>query len=78
MFERAAGAAMLLAAAVLRAQAGPQVLTVVSTVDGSLQPYALYLPPGFDPQKEYPLLLSLHSEESNHRLNLSQVLGIAG
>jgi fermentation-respiration switch protein FrsA (DUF1100 family) len=78
MAGRAAGVALLLVAAGLRAETGPRVLTVVSTVDGSEQPYALYLPGSFDPQKEYPLLVSLHSEESNHRLNLSQVLGIAG
>jgi pimeloyl-ACP methyl ester carboxylesterase len=77
MGERA-GFALLLAVAALRAQTGPQVLTVVSTVDGSQQPYALYLPRTYDPAKQYPLLLSLHSEESNHRLNLSQVLGIVG
>jgi pimeloyl-ACP methyl ester carboxylesterase len=76
MLERAAGVALLLAAAGL-AQSGPRVLTVVSTADGSEQPYALYLPRSFDPPKEYGLLVSLHSEDSNHRLNLAQVLGIA-
>jgi len=82
MVERAAGMAVMLAVSLLRAQSGAglgaQVLTVVSTVDGSPQPYALYLPRTFDPQKEYPLLLSLHSEESNHRLNLAQVLVVEG
>lgn len=78
MAERVAGVALLLAVVGLRAQTGSQVLTAVSTVDGTEQPYALYLPKSFDPQKEYGLLLSLHSEESNHRLNLAQVLGIAG
>ena len=77
MLKRAAYVAVLLPVAALRAQTGPQALTVVSAVDGTAQPYALYLPKSFDPQKEYPLLLSLHSEESNHRLNLAQVLGIA-
>jgi fermentation-respiration switch protein FrsA (DUF1100 family) len=78
MVDRAAGIAVLLAGAALRAQTGPQVLTVVSTVDGSEQPYALYLPRSFDPGKPLPLVVSLHSEESNHRLNLAQVLGWAG
>jgi poly(3-hydroxybutyrate) depolymerase len=77
MVERGAGVALLLAVAALRAQTGPRVLAVVSTVDGSEQPYALYLPRSFDPARQYPLLISLHSEESNHRLNLSQVLGLA-
>jgi len=70
--------AFFFAAAVLHAQTGPRVLTVVSTVDGSQQPYALYIPRSMDPPKEYGLLISLHSEDSNHRMNLSQVLGIAG
>jgi Phospholipase/Carboxylesterase len=75
MFERFAGIALLLGVAAVHAQTGPQVLNVASSVDGSQQPYALYLPRNFDPRTEYPLLLSLHSEESNHRLNLAQVLG---
>jgi len=70
--------AVLLAAAAMWAETGPQVLTVASTVDGSEQPYALYLPRSFDPGRLYPLVVSLHSEESNHRLNLTQVLGLAG
>jgi pimeloyl-ACP methyl ester carboxylesterase len=68
----------LLAATALHAQTGPQVLTVVSTVDGSQQSYALYIPRSVDPPKEYGLLISLHSEDSNHRMNLAQVLGTAG
>jgi predicted esterase len=70
--------AVLLALAALHAQTGPRVLTVTSTVDGSQQPYALYLPRSFDAPKEYGVLISLHSEDSNHRLNLTQVLGIVG
>jgi predicted esterase len=76
MLERAAGIVLL--ALGLHAQTGPRVLNVTSTVDGSEQPYALYLPRTFDPPKEYGLLLSLHAEESNHRMNLSQVLGVIG
>lgn len=78
MLERAACVALLAALGGLHAQGGPHVLSVVSTVDGSEQPYALYLPRDFDPPKEYGLLISLHSEDSNHRLNLSQVLGVVG
>ncbi len=65
-------------AAVLAAQTytpGPQTLTFVSSVDDSEQPYALYLPKSFDPQKKYPLVVSLHAEDSNHRLNLIQLFG---
>src|ERR1017187_8328410 len=70
--------AFFFAVAVLHAQTGAHVLTVASTVDGSQQAYALYIPRSFDPPKEYGLLISLHSEDSNHRMNLSQVLGIVG
>ena len=52
-----------------------QDLTFVSSVDGTSQPYALYLPPNFDAAQKYPLIVSLHSEDTNHRLNLRQVLG---
>ena len=89
MLERAGGvaAALLAAACALPAQslslrsATPhgtaQVLTFHSTVDDSDQPYALYLPPGYDRARKYPLVVSLHSEDSNHRLNMRQLFGIA-
>jgi predicted esterase len=77
MLERLTCSA-LLAFMGLQAQTGPRILAVTSTVDGSQQPYALYLPRSFDSPKEYGLLISLHSEDSNHRLNLTQVLGIVG
>ena len=72
--------AALLAAAVLSAQTpkpGPQSLTLLSAVDDTDQPYALYLPQPFDPARKYPLVISLHDDSSNHRLNLSRVFGIA-
>ncbi len=56
---------------------GAQLADFVSTVDQSLQPYALYVPGSFRPDERYPLVISLHSEESNHRLNLRQVFGAA-
>jgi poly(3-hydroxybutyrate) depolymerase len=61
----------------VRAQNGPQLLTFVSEADGTQQPYALYLPPDFDKTKAYPLVVSLHSEESTHRLNFRQLFGAA-
>ena len=70
--------ALLFFAVSLPAQTGPQVAKVISTIDGTEQPYALYLPRNFDPQRQYAFLVSLHAEESNHRFNLAQVLGIAG
>jgi pimeloyl-ACP methyl ester carboxylesterase len=54
---------------------GPQVLTFLSDVDDSDQPYGLYLPKNFDSTKKYPLVISLHGAWSNHRLNLKRVFG---
>jgi pimeloyl-ACP methyl ester carboxylesterase len=51
------------------------VLTFHSDVDGSGQPYAVYLPKSLDPARKYPLLVSLHAEETNHEMNLRQVFG---
>jgi len=65
MLERAAGVVAVAGGSRTARPDRSAVLTVVSTVDGSEQPYALYLPQSFDPRKEYGLLVSLHSEESN-------------
>ncbi|HET7716809.1 MAG TPA: hypothetical protein VFK86_14385, partial [Bauldia sp.] len=54
---------------------GPQVLTFLSGVDDTDQPYGLYLPANFDPARKYPLVISLHGAGSNHRLNLRRVFG---
>lgn len=54
---------------------GPQVLTFLSDVDDTDQPYALFLPRNFDPRKKYPVVISLHGAYSNHRLNLRRVFG---
>lgn len=43
--------------------------------DGTLQPYALYLPRGNAPAGGWPLLVSLHGAYSNHRLNMRRVFG---
>ncbi len=65
----------LLAGLSLSAAPGPQVLTFLSKIDISDQPYALYVPNHIDPAKKYPLVMSLHGEGSNHRLNLRRVFG---
>ena len=54
---------------------GPQAVTFFSDVDGSDQPYGLYLPKKFNSGKRYPLVLMLHGVGSNHRLALRQVFG---
>lgn len=55
---------------------GPQVATFLSYIDDSDQPYALYVPPDFDSHKKYPLVISLHDADSNHRINLRRVFGL--
>jgi predicted esterase len=54
---------------------GPQVLTFLSDVDDTDQPYALYLPKQYNSERKYPLVISLHGAYSNHRLNLRRVFG---
>ncbi len=56
-------------------QSGPQVLTFFSDVDDTEQPFGLYLPPSFDQNKKYPLVIMLHGAGSNHRLALRRVFG---
>jgi fermentation-respiration switch protein FrsA (DUF1100 family) len=72
-------AAVLAAAAALlaqRATSGAQVAVFRSTADDSTQQYAFWLPANLEAGKKYPLLISLHAEESSHRLNLRQIFGI--
>ena len=47
-----------------------------SSVDDTLQPYALYIPKSYDPSKSYPLLVTLHGATSNHLLNRRRVFGL--
>ncbi|MCB0517700.1 MAG: prolyl oligopeptidase family serine peptidase [Lewinellaceae bacterium] len=55
--------------------AGPQVLSIFSNVDDSEQPYALYIPKNYDPNRKYPFVMMLHGAGSNHRLALKRVFG---
>ena len=71
----AAAGMVLWTACALAQTGGARVLTFRSTVDGSEQPYAVWIPQALEEGKSYPLLVSLHGEESSHILNLRQVLG---
>ena len=66
---------LLLAVIPLGLSAQPAQPTFTSSIDGTEQPYAIYLPRTFNTSQTYPLLVSLHTEDSNARLNLRQVLG---
>ena len=41
-----------------------------SEVDGTLQPYALYVPPGYSPGKAWPMIVMLHGTSGNTRIQL--------
>ena len=73
--ESTAGFALALLAFAQSFPRGPQVLTFLSDIDDSDQPYALYLPGDFDASKQYPLVISLHGAGSNHRLNMRRLFG---
>jgi hypothetical protein len=54
---------------------GPRMATFRSEVDNSDQPYALYVPKSLDRRRQYPLVISLHEEGSDHQLNLRRLFG---
>lgn len=54
---------------------GPQVVTFLSPIDDSDQPYGLFVPKEYSQTKKWPLVISLHGAGSNHRLNLRRVFG---
>ena len=56
--------------------AGQATVTFHSSIDGSEQPYALYAPKSLDAARRYPLVVSLHEEESNHVANLKHIFGV--
>ena len=47
-----------------------------SELDGTLQPYGLYVPPSYDPAKPWPLLVGLHGSGSNHLLHRRRLFGL--
>src|SRR5690348_6698725 len=54
---------------------GPQVVTYLSPVDDSNQSYALYVPANLDASRKYPLVISLHAEDSSPQICLMRVFG---
>jgi poly(3-hydroxybutyrate) depolymerase len=59
-----------------RTATGEMVKAYRADWDGTLQPYALYVPPGYDPRKPWPLVIALHGSHSDHRHNLRRVFGL--
>lgn len=55
---------------------GAMVKAYRSDWDGTLQPYALYVPPGYDPGRAWPLVVALHGASSTHRHMLRRVFGL--
>jgi predicted esterase len=55
---------------------GPMVKAYRAWWDGTLQPYALYVPRDYDARKAWPLVVALHGAYSNARHNLRRVFGL--
>lgn len=55
---------------------GPMIKYHTSTYDGTIQPYAVYVPSSYTPEKKWPLVISLHGYSSDHVLNLRRVFGL--
>lgn len=53
----------------------PRVMTYISGIDGTEQPYTIYVPKNLDRARRYPLLVALHGEGSNDRLMMRIVFG---
>lgn len=74
------GLGLVLFAAAAMAQSAsdrtvPRVMTYISGLDGSEQPYTIYIPKNLDRARRYPLLVALHGEGSNDRLMMRIVFG---
>lgn len=54
---------------------GYQLRGYRSMLDRSIQPYSLYVPREYDPERAWPLVIMLHGAWSNHHLALRRVFG---
>jgi len=54
---------------------GAQVVTLSSPVDGSTQPYALYVPAALEAARKYPLVIGLHGEDMTPEICLMRLFG---
>jgi poly(3-hydroxybutyrate) depolymerase len=61
-----------------RSATGELVKAYRADWDGTLQPYALYVPRGYDGKKRdtWPLVVALHGAFSDHKHNLRRVFGL--
>ncbi len=59
-----------------RSAKGAMVKAYRADWDGTLQPYALYVPRDYDPKKAWPLIVALHGAYSNPVHNLRRVFGL--
>src|SRR5215831_5230750 len=78
MYRTWAGTLVLAACVGLPAQTtgpGPRLATYLSPVDNTEQTYALYVPPTLEPGRKYPLVISLHAEDTSPQICLMRVFG---
>jgi pimeloyl-ACP methyl ester carboxylesterase len=50
------------------ARTGYATESYTSAIDGSTQPFALWVPPAYTPARAYPLLVALHGMDADHRM----------
>ncbi|HYN02848.1 MAG TPA: prolyl oligopeptidase family serine peptidase [Vicinamibacteria bacterium] len=59
-----------------KARTGAFTKAYRSEVDGTLQPYGLYVPPSYDAGKAWPMMVGLHGSGSNHLLHRRRLFGL--
>lgn len=57
-------------------QHGHAVKAYRSKVDGTLQPYSVYVPRNYDSSRSWPLVVGLHASGSNHWLMMRRLFGV--